>query len=264
MTAMARSYLRLLGVDDSDPSTFAFDPGESAAVVSSSVEQCSHLLCGVKLSMATWQLASPRSVTTKVARIRAAGLIAIAGGGPFEVAAASGLIDEYLDLCADVGFDRVEYGEGFAAALGNPTYLIDLAHSRGLRVQYELGGKFTGAFGASEGLRDLVQKWLSAGAEQIVVEAREDAMDVGVFGAGGKLNPRMADDLVCFAGSDLRRLQFEAPTKASQFALIEHFGPRVILSNVRLGDVLRLEVFRRGLHPQSFLRKGLRPKGVPA
>jgi phosphosulfolactate synthase len=44
---------------------------------------------------------------------------------------------------------------------------------------------------------------------------------------------------------------FEAPNKASQFALLDHFGPAVRLSNVRLEELLRVEIYRRGLHSVS-------------
>jgi phosphosulfolactate synthase len=58
----------------------------------------------------------------------------------------------------------------------------------------------------------------------------------------------------------LERLLFEAPDKASQFALINHFGPEVQLGNVRLEEVLRVEIYRRGLHSDAFGRGDLRPR----
>lgn len=39
----------------------------------------------------------------------------------------------------------------------------------------------------------------------------------------------------------------------------EHFGPRVHLCNVRLEEVLRVEIFRRGLHSDAFAMPNLRP-----
>jgi phosphosulfolactate synthase len=53
---------------------------------------------------------------------------------------------------------------------------------------------------------------------------------------------------------------FEAPTKASQFALLDHFGPGVLLSNVRLEELLRVEIYRRGLHSDAFGRPNLSPR----
>jgi phosphosulfolactate synthase len=58
----------------------------------------------------------------------------------------------------------------------------------------------------------------------------------------------------------LRAVTFEAPNKASQFALLDHFGNAVKLSNVRLEELLRVEIYRRGLHSDAFGKSNLRPK----
>jgi phosphosulfolactate synthase len=52
---------------------------------------------------------------------------------------------------------------------------------------------------------------------------------------------------------------FEAPNKASQFALLNYFGPSVHLCNVRLEETLRVEIYRRGIHSDAFLHDNLRP-----
>ena len=57
----------------------------------------------------------------------------------------------------------------------------------------------------------------------------------------------------------LETLIFEAPNKPSQFALLDHFGTRVHLCNVRLEEVLRVEIYRRGLHSDAFANPRLRP-----
>ena len=53
---------------------------------------------------------------------------------------------------------------------------------------------------------------------------------------------------------------FEAPNKPSQFALLDHFGPVVHLCNVRLEEMLRVEIYRRGLHSDAFAKDNLRPR----
>jgi phosphosulfolactate synthase len=52
---------------------------------------------------------------------------------------------------------------------------------------------------------------------------------------------------------------FEAPNKPSQFALLNHFGREVHLCNVRLEELLRVEIYRRGLHSDAFGHTNLRP-----
>jgi phosphosulfolactate synthase len=45
---------------------------------------------------------------------------------------------------------------------------------------------------------------------------------------------------------------FEAPNKRSQFDFLSHFGNSVHLSNVRLEELLRVEIYRRGLHSDAY------------
>ena len=52
---------------------------------------------------------------------------------------------------------------------------------------------------------------------------------------------------------------FEAPNKPSQFALLNHLGREVHLCNVRLEELLRVEIYRRGLHSDAFGHTNLRP-----
>ena len=110
----------------------------------------------------------------------------------------------------------------------------------------------------TEELIETGKRWLQAGAVRLVVEARESAQDVGLFSAPGEFDSRQADHLAEAFG--LEQLLFEAPNKASQFALIDHFGPAVQLGNVRLEEVLRVEIYRRGLHSDAFRRANLRPR----
>src|SRR5919197_4845308 len=107
-----------------------------------------------------------------------------------------------------------------------------MAGERGLDVQFELGSKHGGPFTAAavETLVATGRRWLDAGAVELVVEARESARGVGLFDEGGRFNHRLADRLVAAFGLD--RVAFEAPTKASQFSLLDHLGRHVRLCNV--------------------------------
>ena len=118
----------------------------------------------------------------------------------------------------------------------------------------------------TETIEELVavgSRWLDAGAVQLVVEARESAADVGVFDAEGRSrqpsSPRCSP-----TGSGSTPSRFEAPNKASQFAFLSLFGPDVRLSNVRIEELLRVEIYRRGLHSDAFQQANLTPPdGVP-
>jgi phosphosulfolactate synthase len=255
----ADRLLDALGVVPVGPRTVPFDPGYDPSTVVSHIEQSGHLMAMLKLSMATWMVSAPASVARKIAAAHAAGVRVDCGGGPFEVACASGELDAYLDLCAAVGMDRIEAGEGFTTLATTPEALLAQATSRGLEVQYELGRKHTGPFDAAEAseLVETGKRWLGAGAVQLVVEGRESAQNVGLFGDDGCLNTDLADIFVAEFGIDT--VIFEAPTKASQFAMIAHFGREVWLTNVRLEELLRVEIYRRGLHSDAYGDDRLRP-----
>jgi phosphosulfolactate synthase len=191
----------------------------------------------------------------------------VTGGGPFEIAVALGKLDQYLALCADMGVARIEAGQGFTDMPLAPCNVARHAEAYGLELQFELGKKHTGAF-RDDTVGELIEQgkaWLDAGAVHLVVEARESGAGVGVFDQNGQLNREAADRFVHAFG--LEQLVFEAPNKPSQFALIRHFGDQVALANVRLEELLRVEIYRRGLHSDAFdvevFKRRLASQAVP-
>lgn len=252
-------YLRLIGVPELPALTSPFDPGYDPVTVESHLDQSAHLMASLKISMACWQIANEAATRRKIAAARAHNVPAVTGGGPFEVAVAQGQLEAYLDLCADLGITRIECGEGFTELPLKPRTIVKMAHQRGLAVQYEMGKKHEGPF-TEESLDEAIGRgraWLDAGAVQLVVEARESALGVGTFGNDGSLNTAFADRFAEAFGLDIAI--FEAPNKPSQFAMLDHFGPRVHLCNVRLEELLRVEIYRRGLHSDAFANPKLRP-----
>jgi phosphosulfolactate synthase len=242
--------------------TSPFDPGYDPLTLESHLQQSSHLMPILKLSMACWIIASETATRRKIAAAAAHGTPTVAGGGPFEIAVAQRRLPDYLDLCADVGFTRIECGQGFTDVPLDAHDIVGMAHDRGLDVQFELGSKHGGAFtiAAVERLIGQGRQWLEAGACELVIEARESAQAVGVFDARGKFAAPLADRLVEAFG--FARVVFEAPTKVSQFALLDHFGSEVKLCNVRLEELLRVEIYRRGLHSDAFSKANLRPAPI--
>jgi phosphosulfolactate synthase len=259
-------YLRMIGVPDLPPRTSPFDPGYDPVTVESHLEQSGRLMTVLKISMACWQVADEAATRRKVAAARSFGVPTCTGGGPFEVAATFGKLPEFMDLCADIGVTRIEAGEGFTEQSLDAKAIVQAAASRGMEVQYEAGKKHEGTFTSDivAGLLDEGSRWLDAGAKSIVIEGRESALNVGLFDATGKVNAGFAERFVEAWGMD--QVVFEAPNKPSQFALLNHFGPMVQMSNVRLEEFLRVEIYRRGLHSDAFEHDNLRPKGpaVPA
>lgn len=255
-----RDYLALIGVPPIAPATSAFDPGYDAATLIGHLEQSHHLMSILKISMACWMVAEEDVTRRKIAAAKAHGVPTVTGGGPFEIAVAQGHLPAYLDLCADVAVDRIEAGEGFTDLPLAARDVVGMAGERGLDVQFEVGKKHGGAF-RRDTVDELVgqgRRWLDAGAIEIVIEARESARGVGLFDDEGALNGAFADRFAVAFG--LERVTFEAPNKSSQFALLDHFGRDVRLSNVRLEELLRVEIYRRGLHSDAFAKPNLRPR----
>ena len=252
-------YLEAVGVPKIPPLTSPFDPGYDPLTLESHLDQSSHLISILKISMACWLVARERATRRKVAAAKQYDIPTVTGGGPFEIAMAQGELRAYLDLCADVGFTRIECAEGFTDLAMKEEQVVAMARERGLEVQFELGKKHAGPF-TEHAVSHLVEqghRWLDAGALQLVVEARESAQGVGLFNEAGDFNPALADRFAEAFG--LNALMFEAPNKPSQFALLDHFGREVHLCNVRLEEVLRVEIYRRGLHSDSFANYKLRP-----
>ncbi len=255
-------YLKSIGVPDIRPSTLAFDPGYDVATVKSHIQQSGHLMSSLKLSMACWQVCNEQATREKINAAKLAGVKVCTGGGPFEVATACNHLPQYLDMCAELGFDRVEAGEGFIDLHLSAKEVVGLASERGLEVHFEVGEKHSGAF-TPQVVAEIIEQgkeWLDAGAKQLVVEARESAENVGLFDSHGNLDLKGAESFVEAFG--MEQIIFEAPNKASQFAFIRHFGPEVELCNVRLEELLRVEIYRRGLHSDAFMHESLRPRGA--
>jgi len=254
-----REYLTSIGVPDMVPRTCPFDPGYDPATTESHLDQSAHLMSSIKISMACWLIADEDATRRKFAAAKGRGVNTVTGGGPFEIAVAQNRVEEYFDLCSDIGAYRVECGAGFTDMKMNPRDTVRMANSRGLEVQFELGEKHGGLFD-DQAIRELIvqgREWLDAGAVQIVVEGRESAKDVGLFDQAGELNRDYADKFVQEFG--FADVVFEAPNKVSQFALLNHFGRDVELCNIRLEELLRVEIYRYGLHSDAFGVDKLRP-----
>jgi phosphosulfolactate synthase len=252
-------YLERIGVRQIKPATSPFDPGYDPVTLESHLEQSRHLISTLKVSMACWQIADEAATRKKIAAAQRLGVRTTTGGGPFEVAVAQGAVEEYLDLCADIGFDRIECGEGFTEMDIPAEKAVRMINDRGMECQFELGKKHGGAFTDEivDGLIEQGKEWLGAGAVQLVVEGRESAKGVGLFDDDGNFNAPFAERFVNTFGFDT--VIFEAPNKPSQFALLDHFGPEVHLCNVRIEELLRVEIYRRGLHSDAFRVEKLRP-----
>ena len=184
-----KDYLRRLGAPEPEPATTPFDPGYDPrhARVPSRAERAPH--------------GRAQDLDGVLADRRRGGDAPEGGGGPAarrrdrdrrrpvrDRGRRRASCPAYLDLCADIGFDRVECGEGF-------TDLV--ARARGGRAH---GGRSAASAWSSSSARsttapsttrwvdELVEqgrRWLGLGARALIVEGRESAQEVGLFDERG-------------------------------------------------------------------------------
>src|SRR5260370_35785206 len=91
-------YLKKLGVPDIAPSISPFDPGYDPITVEGHLEQSSHLMSILKISMACWIVANEAATRRKIAAAKRYGVQPVTGGGPFEGRGAQGHLPASLDL----------------------------------------------------------------------------------------------------------------------------------------------------------------------
>src|SRR4051812_23268728 len=109
-----KDYLNKIGINETTPLLVPFDPGYDANTFSGHIEQSNHLMKFLKISMATWMVCDVESLQKKMSILKKYGIPSIAGGGPFEIANAKRVVEDYFKLCKSIGFDNIEVSKGFA------------------------------------------------------------------------------------------------------------------------------------------------------
>ncbi|MEN9582304.1 MAG: hypothetical protein RL641_258 [Candidatus Parcubacteria bacterium] len=251
---LIQEYLSKIGIPATTPLLIPFDPGYDPNTLSGHLEQSNHLMKCFKISMATWMVCDIGSLEKKMHILKKYPIPIIAGGGPFEIANAKGVVEDYFHLCKSIGFDIIEVSNGFTDNAIDSKYIFSLAKDYDVRIQYEIGRKYEGTLdtGTLDKQINTGKSWLDQGAQYIVIEALESAHNVGIFDTDGNLISKVVDQILKAFNNNFENLVFEAPTKSSQFQLIDYLGEKVILSNIRLEEILRVHIYRLGLHSKSF------------
>lgn len=227
------------------------DPGLGAGYIADFVRLVQPVIGDWKIGWTTWLLCDRNALEEKIQILRNFGATVIAGGTAGEIAASRNEWKKYVELCSSLGFNRIEIAEGFLEEIHDPRYLVDLAFNYNLDVQYEIGRKnIDEDRSLSLDLRlSIVEKWLNAGVNFLVVEAREVGAGFAMFSEEGDVNRQFADELLMRCS--LSQLIVETPNRPTYTAALHHFGPGVNLSNIPPNELLRVETMRRTLHADT-------------
>src|SRR5579871_2326701 len=79
-----RDYLQRIGVPAIAPATSPFDPGYDPATLESHLDQSSHLMSILKISMACWIVADESATRRKIAAAARHNVPTVTGGGPLD------------------------------------------------------------------------------------------------------------------------------------------------------------------------------------
>ncbi len=186
-------------------------------------------------------------------------IIPYPGGTLFELAYMKNKFHEFLDEADKLGFEAIEISDGSTnIPLTEREDAIKLAKQNGFLVISEVGKK-----DHDEDCKldtydrvNLINFDTDAGADKILIEAREGGKDIGIFDDCGNVKE---DDLeVLVKNTNEESLIWEAPLKSQQTYLILKFGPNVNLGNIAPDEVTPLETIRRGLRGDTLGKVNLK------
>jgi phosphosulfolactate synthase len=207
-----------------------------------------------KLGFGTSALYPVSVLQEKVEIARSYDIDIMPGGTFFELAFAQAPLDSYLARLKAIGFNAIEISDGtLPLSREQRTRSINRAAEEGLKVYAEFGQKAEGFKAEVEALASTLAADLQAGAEYIIVEARESG-NVGIFNQKGELDVQFLHDATAACGDQAKKLIWEAPRKEQQVALLCTLGFDVNLGNVAAADVFSVETLRRGLRGDTSAR----------
>ena len=200
----------------------------------------------VKLGWGTSCVTPPAVVREKVAAYRAADIEVSNGGTLFELAHLAGKVDLFMAEMVKLGFSVCEISEGTVPIPQERIIdYIGQAREAGLVPVVEVGRKMPEEDLEAVEYASQLSACLKAGADYVIVEAREGGVGVGVFDDQGRPQEERMESVL--KGVSVGKVMFEAPRKAQQVYFIQRFGNEVNLGNIAPDEVISLETLRRGL-----------------
>lgn len=206
-----------------------------------------------KLSFGTSLLYPQDLLKKKINIIKKAGIDVYPGGTLFEIAFIQNKLEKYFFKAKELGFTAIEISDGtisFSSKLRAEA--IALAKSIDFTVISEVGKKDKSDSLSLDEMIEQIDFDLSAGADFVIIEARESGKDITIYNEDGSVDMKMLDSILKSLAGCQEKLIWESPLKKQQTLLIEKIGSNVNLGNIQPGDVFALESLRKGLRGDTF------------
>ncbi len=202
-----------------------------------------------KFGWCTWLLIPENVVREKIKICEEFDVKVMPGGSSIEAAFAKGKVKGFLSFLRKLGFSSLEISSGIVnMSHEEKLELIGLAKDFNFSPIISEVGRKRPDEDASLSLHERVEQMkheLSAGADYVVVEARESGKGIGPYDEKGAVKSSFVEFIV--KEVTIEKIIWEAPLKSQQVWLIKHFGPNVNLGNIQPFDVIPLETLRLGL-----------------
>ena len=203
--------------------TMCLDQGMGLNHTEDLLSICSEYVDIWKLGWATAQLQPKEIVRKKVEILRSNGISVCNGGTLLELSEHQGKVKQLFTELLDLGCDATEISSGSLDINSNRIVeLISIASAMGLKVFCEVGKKLPeDDYGGLEYNR-LLKKFIEAGADKVILEARESGASVGIMDDQGEPKESKMSDVL--EGVDPTNVIFEAPRKPQQIFFLRQFG----------------------------------------
>jgi phosphosulfolactate synthase len=232
----------------SDGITMMLDKGMGLMTIEDLLEISSEYIDLAKLGWGTSAVHDRNIIKDKVEIYWSYDVNPYPGGTLFELAYINNRLSEFLDEADKLGFNTIEISDGSTSLnLDERERIISQVKNRDFFVISEVGkknptedAKFT-----PEERAELVNFDLDAGADRVLMEARESGKNIGIFDEEGNVKENEVEILV--KNTNVQKLIWEAPQKNQQVYFILKFGSNVNLGNIPSEEITALETMRLGL-----------------
>ncbi|MBC7118444.1 phosphosulfolactate synthase [Methanothermobacter tenebrarum] len=228
--------------------TMMLDKGLGPRMVEDFLEIAGEHLDFVKFGWGIISLCDRDIIKEKIRIYRDYGVEAHPGGTLFEIAYIQGKLEEYFHEAEKLGFKYLEISDGsIDLPRQEKTRVIENTIDHGFKVISEVGKKDprNDKIISLKERVEHVKHDLRAGAEKVLIEARESGQNIGVYDEKGNVKEDEVEYLIEHLPAE--KLIWEAPQKNQQVYFILKIGPNANLGNIPPEDVISLESMRRGL-----------------